>query len=224
MVTREEKKGKCILVCAGEFVPIEIDRTEDDFCIAVDGGLSYCQMLGILPDLCIGDFDSLKEEDRACLSMIEEQDKDRVIRLKPEKDDTDTLAAIKYGLEKGYRKFYFYGATGGRLDHTFANLQCLLYIRKHGAKGYLMSADSMITVICEEEIRFHSNMEGTLSLFSMGEKAEGVTISNMKYELEQAVITNDFPIGISNEFLKGKAGCIRVEKGQLLVIVSWPLL
>ena len=213
--------GKCILVCAGEFVPIEIPVEEGDFVIAVDGGFRYCQMLGILPDLILGDMDSASEEERALIAEIEQDAPERVHRLKPEKDDTDTLSAVREGLERGYRKFYFYGALGGRLDHSIANIQTLLFLKKRGAVGYILTERQLITVIRNEEITFHKGVEGRLSLFSLGEKAEQVTIRGMKYPLENATVTNDFPIGISNEFIKSEEAFVRVEQGELLIMVEW---
>lgn len=213
--------GKCILVCAGEFVPIEIPVEEGDFVIAVDGGFRYCQMLGILPDLILGDMDSASEEERALIAEIEQDAPERVHRLKPEKDDTDTLSAVREGLERGCRKFYFYGALGGRLDHSIANIQTLLFLKKQGAVGYILTERQLVTVIRNEEITFHKGVEGRLSLFSLGEKAEQVTIRGMKYPLENATVTNDFPIGISNEFIKSEEALVRVEQGELLIMVEW---
>lgn len=213
--------GKCILVCAGEFVPIEIPVEERDFVIAVDGGFRYCQMLGILPDLILGDMDSASEEERALIAEIEQDAPERVHRLKPEKDDTDTLSAVREGLERGYRKFYFYGALGGRLDHSIANIQTLLFLKKQGAVGYILTDRQLVTVIRNEEITFHAGVEGRMSLFSLGEKAEQVTIRGMKYPLENATVTNDFPIGISNEFIKNEEALVRVEQGELLIMVEW---
>ena len=83
-----------------------------------------------------------------------------------------------------------------------------------------MDANVMMTVIKDETVRFNKAMEGYMSLFALGEKAEGVTIDNMKYELSDAVITNDYPIGISNEFI-GKEGQVTVKNGMLLIIVTW---
>lgn len=213
--------GKCILVCAGEFVPIEIPVEEGDYVIAVDGGFRYCQMLGILPDLILGDMDSASEEERMVMKEIETDDPSRIHRLKPEKDDTDTLAAVREGLERGYRKFYFYGALGGRLDHSIANIQTLLFLKKQGAVGYLLTERQLVTVIRNEEITFHTGVEGRMSLFSMGEKAEKVTIRGMKYPLAEAMVTNDFPIGISNEFIQSEEAQVRVEDGELLIMVEW---
>ena len=213
--------GKCILVCAGEFVPIEIPVEDGDYVIAVDGGFRYCQMLGILPDLILGDMDSASEEERAVIEEIEREDPSRIHRLKPEKDDTDTLSAVREGLERGYRKFYFYGALGGRLDHSIANIQTLLFLKKQGAVGYILTDTQLVTVIRNEEITFHTGVEGRMSLFSLGEKAEKVTIKGMKYVLTEDTVTNDFPIGISNEFIKTEEALVRVENGELLIMVEW---
>ncbi len=213
--------GKCILVCAGEFVPIEIPVEDGDYVIAVDGGFRYCQMLGILPDLILGDMDSASEEERAVIEEIEREDPSRIHRLKPEKDDTDTLSAVREGLERGYPKFYFYGALGGRLDHSIANIQTLLFLKKQGAVGYILTDTQLVTVIRNEEITFHAGVEGRMSLFSLGEKAEKVTIKGMKYVLTEDTVTNDFPIGISNEFIKTEEALVRVENGELLIMVEW---
>lgn len=216
----DKQNGKCIIVCAGEFVPVVINRTEQDLVIAADGGYQHCMQVNLIPDLLVGDFDSVSQSLDKEIERMQEEEPDRVIKLPCEKDDTDTLAAIRVGLERGYQKFYLYGACGGRVDHTLANVQCLLFLKKHHAKGYVMNHDMMMTVIENEEIRFHKNMRGVLSVFAMGEKAEGVTISNMKYELTDAEITNDFPIGISNCFTE-KEGIISVRNGSLLLVVYW---
>ncbi|MBP5282754.1 MAG: thiamine diphosphokinase [Lachnospiraceae bacterium] len=214
------KKGKCLLIGAGDLTVSEIKKSEEDYCIALDGGIGYCDFLQIEPDLIIGDFDSVTEEEEAALEAIESAFPERVIRLKPEKDDTDMLYALKYALELGYRDFRLYAATGGRFDHTLANIQCLLYLKNHGATGYLMDGNGMIMIIKDETVRFRKDMEGTLSLFSLREATKGVTIEGMKYELSDAVITNDFPIGISNEFV-GKEASITVEDGELACMILY---
>ncbi|MDE5950125.1 MAG: thiamine diphosphokinase [Acetatifactor sp.] len=212
--------GKCIIVAAGDLTVSKIEVSREDLLIAVDGGLDYCELLGLEPDLVLGDFDSAGETQLAQVALWEEQSPERVIRLKPEKDDTDTLAAIRVALERGYTSFLLYGATGGRLEHTIANIQCLLFLKRHGAVGYLMDGLGMCFVMEDEEVRFRASMEGYLSLFSLGGKALGVNIRGMKYELEDEEITNDFPIGISNEFI-GQEAAGSVRQGQLLGIVTY---
>ena len=213
--------GSCIVISAGDFTLCDIEKKEGDLCIAVDGGYLYCKMLGLEPDFVVGDMDSLEEEVQKEVAKLELCHPEQVIRLKPEKDDTDTLAALRLGLAQGYREFCIYGATGGRIEHTIANIQCLAFLKNQGAKGYLLEATNMLTVIQDETVGFQPSMEGYLSLFALGERAEGVTITGMKYPLEKAVITHDFPIGISNEFI-GQTAQVTVEKGMLLVVVSWP--
>lgn len=226
-------EGTCILMGAGDLTISGIPVGEQDLCIAVDGGFAYCKLLEIEPDYVLGDFDSLgmgtgilehdgKEDGASVEAELEEfsaRHPGRVIRIPREKDDTDMLAAIRLGLEKGYRSFHIYGGNGGRLEHTLANIQCLLYLKEQGATGYMLDGTGMILVAKEEAVSFQENLEGYLSLFSLGEKAE-VSIERMKYPLKHYEVTNSFPIGISNEFI-GEKGCITVHRGAVVIIISW---
>ena len=108
---------------------------------------------------------------------------------------------------------------GGRLEHTLANLQCLIYLKQCSAVGYLMDDKTTAFVMQNETVWFKPEGKGFLSLFSLGEKASGVTIRNLKYEMQDGEITNSFPIGISNEFI-GKRSSVTVEQGMLAVILS----
>ena len=211
---------KCIVIGAGDLTVGAVNVGEEDLVIAVDGGINYCGILEIEPDIILGDFDSVNEAQREAILTMKEQAPDRVIALKPEKDDTDMLAALKMGLKMGYDYFLIYGATGGRLEHTLANIQCLLYLKNHDAVGYLMDGSGMIFVMKNEEVKLRDNLEGYFSLFCLGKEAKGVTIKGMKYELEDYTMTNDFPIGVSNEFI-GKEATISVEEGELLGIVNF---
>ena len=213
-------KGNCILVGAGDLTISEIPMGENDLCIAVDAGYEYCRLLEITPDYILGDFDSISEKEAENVAEIAKQEEDKVIILPVEKDDTDMLAALKLGLSQGYQSFRIYGGMGGRIEHTIANIQCLLYLKEHNAVGYLMDGTGMILVAKEEEISFQDSLEGYMSLFSMGDKAT-VSIENMKYLLKEQEITNSFPIGISNEFILGEKGKITVHKGAVVIIVSW---
>lgn len=216
----EKKQGKCIVVCAGDLTLGEIAVEEEDLVIAVDGGLSYCGLLQVEPDLILGDFDSVSEQEAEKLEELERQIPERILRLPCEKDDTDTLAALKEGLRRGYRDFRIYAATGGRLDHTLANIQCLVYLKNREAAGYLVDGSGMLLVVQNETICFREGLEGYLSLFSLAEESRGVTLEGLKYPLHKAVVSNDFPVGISNEFT-GKAAAVTVEDGTLLCMVSW---
>lgn len=215
-----KQDGKCIIICAGDLTLGEVPVSEEDLVIAVDGGLSYCGLLEVEPDIIIGDFDSISDKEAEAVRLLEQQIPDRILRLPCEKDDTDTLAAIKLGLERGYTQFRLYAATGGRFDHTLANIQCLLYLKRNGATGYLVDGSGMMLVIQNEAVSFRENLEGTISLFSLERETRGVTIEGLKYTLHNASITNDYPIGISNEFI-GEKSTITVEDGTLVCMISY---
>ena len=215
-----ERKGKCIVICAGDLTLGEVPVGEDDFVIAVDGGLSYCGILNVEPDLILGDFDSVSEQEALAIDKLERQIPDCILRLPHEKDDTDTLAALKEGLRRGYTEFRIFAGTGGRFDHTLANIQCLLYLKNRGAVGYLVDGTGMMLIIRNEAVHFRAGLEGYLSLFSMVEESRGVSIEGMKYPLDRAVICNDFPIGISNEFV-GEAATVAVEDGTLVCMIAY---
>jgi len=213
-------EGRCIVIGAGDLTVGTINITDDDLVIAVDGGLNYCSVLNIEPDFILGDFDSVSQEQREVLLELQKQVPDRVIALPPEKDDTDMLAALKFGLEFGYTSFLLYAAAGGRLEHTIANIQCLLYLKNREAVGYMMDGSGMIFVMQNEEVKLRDNLEGYLSVFALGKEARGVTIEGMKYELQDSTLTNEYPVGISNEFV-GKEALIRVKDGELVCIINY---
>lgn len=198
---------RCLLVGAGDFFYNMQLPQASDYIIAADGGYSYLREAGITPHVVIGDMDSVSE------MPVHEQ----VIRLPREKDDTDMMAAIKLAIEKGCNSFHIYGGTGGRMDHTIANIQSVAYITKTGAEGYLYDKDMVLTAVADGSLEFEAGCEGTLSVFSLSDAAEGVTLTGLKYLLNDAQLTNSFPVGISNEFIGGKSR-ITVKSGMLLVL------
>lgn len=205
--------AKCIIVGAGEFCKDFLTIEEMDYVIAADGGYEYLRELGITPHMWIGDMDSTKISTDGLDENITE-----IIRLPREKDDTDTLAAIRIGIEKGYTEFVLHGMLGGRVDHTFANISCLQFLKKHGCKGILYGRDTMLLLLKDEKISFSDSLWGMVSAFALGDSAQGVTEQGLLYEIENATLTPDFPIGVSNELI-GKESMISVEKGMLLVSV-----
>ena len=204
---------------------MDIPLYEGDYCIACDAGFKYAQDLGILPDLIVGDFDSASEMGSEFLNGIKEiakDDPDRIVKLNVMKDDTDTIKAVKIVLSKGYKKFYLYGATGGRrLDHTLANVQTLLFIKHNGAKGYIMDSDRMILIAENETVNFNVGNTGYISIFSLSEVSRGVTLKGLMYTLQNGEILNDFPLGVSNEFIIDEEAVVSVEDGALLIVLEW---
>ena len=136
--------GRCIMMCAGKYHPMEIRIRPDDFVIAVDGGVSRLRQQGIRPDFLLGDFDSLAPEDADIVAKYREMGDPSFLQLPVEKDDTDTMAAAKLGIEKGYTEFLIYGGLGARLDHTMANIQTLAWILRHGGQGWLLDRETSV--------------------------------------------------------------------------------
>lgn len=203
---------RCFIFSAGTFYGLRERPVPGDLCIAADAGYRACQQAGIVPDLLLGDFDS----------MGQPEDFVNVLRSPVEKDDTDTMLAVKTGLDHGCKEFHLYGGTGGkRLDHTLANLQTLLYLRRRGARGYLYDDDFVWTAIENEELTVEKTVEwGLFSAFCLGDRAEGVDEEGLQYPLHDAVLTPEFPIGVSNHILEPRAR-VAVRKGVL--IVGWEL-
>ena len=145
----------CVIIAAGDLTMSEIPVGEKDYVIAADGGLGYCDVFGIEPDLILGDFDSVSDDQRTVIDALKVQNSDRVVELPTRKDDTDMLAALKKGLALGYRDFRIYAGMGGRFDHTFANVQSLLYLKNHDAVGYLVDGTGMMLVAQNEAIHLN---------------------------------------------------------------------
>jgi thiamine pyrophosphokinase len=127
------------------------------------------------------------------------------------------MLAIKLGLSKGYRTFEIYGGLGGRLDHSIANIQALSYLASEGAQGVLHHDQYELTVIQNSGFTIPKDFTGCVSVFSLSDKSQNVTIKGLKYEIEGGILTNHFPLGISNE-ATGKKGSISVENGTLLIL------
>ena len=204
---------RCVIFAAGSFYGLR-ERPGDpgDFVIAADAGYQVCLRECVKPDLLIGDFDSMEPP----------KDFAHVRRLPVEKDDTDTLAAVRSALEQKFDTFYIYGGTGGkRLDHTLANLQTLLFLRRRGARGWLYGEDFIWTVIENESLTVRKTVEwGLFSAFCLGDRAEGVYETGFQYPLRDAVLTPDMPLGVSNHIIAPEAE-ITVRRGALAV--GWEL-
>ena len=198
--------GKCLIFCAAQFDRLAAPVEADDYLLAADGGLCHFEKLNLTPHGIIGDFDSLGYVPAGA----------QVFPV--EKDDTDAMLAARKGLELGYREFIFYGALDGpRLDHTLANFQTLQFLADHGATAYLVGNDYIVTVIRDETVEFPAEAAGVLSLFCLGPDAEGVTLENLYYPLQDGRLTSGFPLGVSNHFT-GKCARVTVQKGSLLAL------
>lgn len=180
-----------------------------DFIIAADKGYETLKKSGINIDIAIGDFDSLGYV----------PDDVKVEKLEVEKDDTDIMSAVRYALNNGAKEIALIGGIGGRIDHTIANIQTLSFIAVNNATGILIDENNEVRGLLPGEYEFERRKGYSLSLFSLTDEVTGLCESGVKYPLENAVLTNLFPLGVSNEIIDEQA-VISFEKGILLVCFS----
>ena len=195
----------CCIIGAGPIRSLSVP--DDAFIICADGGLTSAAKFNITPDLIVGDFDSLGVVPQG----------ENVVVYPVEKDVTDSFIAIQRGLERGCDRFVLYGCLGGRLDHTLANIQHLQYLVEHGAQGMLIGDHETVTVIKNAALHFDETRTGGISVFSLSEASEGVTIEGLYYEAKDITLTNGFPLGVSNSFI-GQPATVSVQNGVLLVV------
>ena len=190
-----------------------VDLREDDFIVCADGGLVPAHKENILPHALVGDFDSLgKVPDNLPPGC-------RILRADREKNETDTFLCLQCGIGAGCGSFVLAGGIGGRLDHTVANLQLLVYAARRGITMWMMDKHNRVTALEPGEVRIPRAEDFKLSVLAYAGPCEGVTLENVKYPLRDAVLTLDFPLGISNEFA-GPEAVIRFTAGCLLVFLS----
>ncbi len=204
----------CCVFGAGDITD-KVNIPDGAFIIAADGGLDHLNKLGIVPNVVLGDFDS----------FVTEKPNSSFVQYPKEKDYTDMFIAVQYGYDKGFRDFVIYGGLGGkRFDHSIANLQLLEHFAKKGCKVILYGKNEAVTAVSAHfsspaSISFDSTYEGYISLFAFGGAVTGLTIKGLKYELEDSLLTTDFPLCVSNEFC-GKTAEISFNTGTLIIINS----
>ncbi len=187
----------------------DFNPTEQDLIITADAGYKTALELNFKPDLVVGDFDSL--------GSIPENE--TIIKHPKEKDDTDTLLAVKLGLERGYKIFKIYGVLGGRLDQTIASIQTAEYIAENGGIAMIYDGNVTVTAIKDAALEFPQTMKGIVSVFTLCNEAKGVDLTGLYYPLTNATLTPNVPLGVSNEFI-GKKSKISVKNGLLTIIYT----
>lgn len=208
---------RCVILAAGDYYNEPIEIPDDSLVIAADGGLDHAKACEIAVDYVVGDFDSVTH--RSALAGMP-----NTIVLPKEKDDPDLLSALKLGWHQGAREFDVYGALGGRIDHTISALQCTAMIAVHGAMMFLHGQGTMVTAITDGRLDFpahHPVANYMVSVFAHSDTASGINEPGMKYQLNNAVMTNTAVNGVSNEFIDGVPASIDIHDGTL--IVTYPI-
>lgn len=166
--------------------------------------------LTVKPSLIVGDFDSHENPHLAVETIV----------LPCEKDDTDTVFAVKEAIKRGYTDFLLIGVIGARLDHTLGNIYILEYLDELGLKGRIIDDYSEMELVSKEPAYIEDSY-AFFSLVNITGTAREITIENAKYLLNDAEITCGYQYGVSNEVLSGQTAKVTVGKGKLLLIKDY---
>lgn len=201
---------RCVIVGGADINNYEYINSclhNDDFIVFCDSGLKHLDALQVSPGLIVGDFDS---HDNPNLNV-------ETIVLPCEKDDTDTVFAVKEALKRGFDDFLLIGVVGARLDHTLGNVSILLYLDALGKKGKIIDDCSEMEIVSNEPA-YICDQYTFFSLLNISGIAKGITIENAKYPLNNAEITCEYQYGVSNEVTPGMTAKVTVKEGKLLLI------
>lgn len=200
-------ENTCYIVGAASLDGVRLSPCAGDYIIAADGGYRSLRARGIEPDFVMGDFDSLGYR----------PEHPNVETHPVMKDDTDLGLAVRWALAHGYRRLVMAGALGGRIDQTVASFQTLRGLTDAGAQGWLIGCGWVVTAVQNGTLTFPAGMEGTVSVFSSGDAARGVTLRGLLYEVTDAALTCAMPLGVSNSFTDARAE-VRVTDGTVFVL------
>ena len=202
---------RCVIVGGADINNYEYIKERlrpDDFVIFCDSGLRHMEALGVAPGLIIGDFDSHENPHLDVETIV----------LPCEKDDTDTVYAVKEAIKRGFDDFLLIGVVGARLDHTLGNVYVLAYLDNLGKRAVIIDDYSDMELISPGKTALIGEEYGFFSLLNITGLAEGITITGAKYPLNGARIDSEYQYGVSNEVLPGETARVTLEKGKLLLI------
>ena len=201
---------RCVIVGGADIQNYAFIREKlcaDDYVVFCDSGLKHLEHLQVLPSLIVGDFDSHENPHLDVETIV----------LPCEKDDTDTVYAVKEAINRGFDDFLLIGVVGARLDHTLGNVSILLYLDSLGKKGSIIDDYSEMEIVSDEPVSI-CDQYSFFSLLNITGCAKGITITGAKYPLDGGEITCEYQYGISNEVLPGKTAQVAVASGKLLLI------
>ena len=195
-----------------DFFRANVARIDNRLLIACDGGARHLAGSGLIPDVLLGDMDSINP---AQLTDYEKTGV-KVIRYPVNKDFTDTALALDYAFSLKPRSIDIWGTQGGRIDHALANLFLLIKAREAGIKTRLMDeyCEAFVPI---GDVIFTDASGCLVSLIALSPQVEGITLDGFLYPLNDANLTMSESRGVSNIIAGERAG-IHVRSGNLLVI------
>ncbi len=189
--------------------------TAEDWVIAADGGATLCMRLNRPPDVVIGDFDSLADDEREWLRQADV----RFIRHPAHKDFTDLELAIRHAVEGGASEVLVFGALGARWDQSLANALLLGLTEWAGIRVWLLHGDQGLTAVRGgERLTLRGTPGDTVSLLPIEGDAHGVATDGLEYPLRGETLQFGATRGVSNRML-GEQASVSLLDGQLIVAI-----
>ena len=176
--------------------------------IAVDGGLVHCHVLGVTPELIIGDLDSIPQELLKVYSHVP------MLSFPVDKDETDLELALKLVFQEDIQRAYVYGALGGRLDHLLGNI---VLLTRYPGRVFLETEGELAFVI-NETVEVGCYIGQKVSLIPFNGEVKGISTVGLKWELNKSSLSKNF-LGISNQCISEKFS-VTVEQGDLLCCLN----
>ncbi|WP_138751168.1 thiamine diphosphokinase [Paenibacillus sinopodophylli] len=186
-----------------------------DLLIGADSGARFLISHGFRPDIAIGDFDSVTEEE---LQTIRANSVKTIACDPIDKDFTDTEMAVRLALDLQPRELVLLGALGTRFDHSLANVHLLALAAEQNVKAVIIDYHNKIS-LSKEHLTIEAEGYPNVSLLPLSMRVDGITLDGFQYPLREAVLTIGQSLGISNVLIS-ESGTIASRNGLLLVIQS----
>lgn len=171
---------------------------ENNCVIGVDRGVEFLYHHGVMPDYIVGDFDSIHSD---IMDYYRNETNVPVREYNPVKDASDTEIAVRLAITLGGKELIILGATGGRLDHLWANVQVLMIPHKAGISAFILDRQNRISLISGETHLQKKEAYGTyFSVFPLGEPVYGFDITGAKYPLKNHTLSSYDSLCVSNQF------------------------
>jgi thiamine pyrophosphokinase len=186
----------------------------DDLIIAVDGGTRHAWEAGVVPQLVIGDMDSLASDERERLESSEVE----LSSFPARKDTTDLELALVRAVSEGADSILILGALGGRIDQTIANL-LLLALPELAEIDVRVAEGAQEAFLIRQEAIIVGQPGDTVSLIPFGGDAAGVSVDGLEWPLQDETLRFGPARGVSN-VLTGEEASVRVRRGLILCVVT----
>lgn len=204
---------RAFIYAGGEIFPDNITEHPkgDDLRIAADSGYLNAVRLGDRVDIYVGDLDSCRESEIG--------DGVEIVRLKPEKDITDTQAAVEIAIERGADDILIVGGLSGRLDHTLSNLGILADMKLRGCHAVIFDGRNRVRYLKNDSYILARSGYRYLSVIAVDDEVKGVELQGVKYPLKGAKLKKNLQYAVSNE-IEGNCAFIAVKKGGIMIVES----